>query len=59
MGNKPLNDKPMVSIHVHVPVEVSAEINRIAKVRGVTRAQVVREWIELGRQTLVRPIGGQ
>ena len=45
-----LKRKRMVAGNLHVPIEVIEEADRIAQARRVSRAQVMREWIEIGRK---------
>jgi hypothetical protein len=48
MSNKSKDGKPMVPINLHVDGEVSALAERLAKERRVSKAQVLREWLDLG-----------
>jgi hypothetical protein len=48
MSNKSRDGKPMVPINLHVDGKVSALAERLAKERRVSKAQVLREWLDLG-----------
>ena len=50
MGNKPRSEKPMVPINLHVSSEVSVLAEKIARERKISRAQVIRGWIDKGRE---------
>ena len=50
MSYKLKGRESMVAGNLHVPREVIEEADKIAHVRRVSRAQVMREWIEIGRK---------
>jgi hypothetical protein len=55
MANKPRNEKSMVPINLHVEAQMDKEAARIAKVRKVSKSQVIREWIEIGKTKTTEP----
>lgn len=50
MANKARGEHVMVPLNLHVPDDVIIDAEKQARERGVSRAQVIREWIKIGRR---------
>ena len=45
----------MVPINLHVDGQTDKEAASIAKIRKVSKSQVIREWIEIGKTKTIEP----
>lgn len=42
MVGRPQHDVPMVNVHMQIPKDLNDEINRLSRLLGVTRSDIVR-----------------